>query len=109
MAENDNGHWRIFIVIIEEGFGAVANKTGSAGEVYRITRIAEAWSNRDKRRRPRGASSVIWAVRSARVFNFMTPTEAAKLGLSEDERRTHIKIVETAKPTWHRFPDRRNG
>src|SRR5262249_38198412 len=34
-----------------------------------------------------------WAVRSARVFNFMTPGEAAKLGISEDDRRRHVRIA----------------
>jgi hypothetical protein len=41
----------------------------------------------------RGASSVLWAVRSARVLNFMTPGEAAKLGIPEDERRMHVRIA----------------
>jgi hypothetical protein len=32
-------------------------------------------------------------VRSARVFNFMTPDEAAKLGITEDDRRRHVRIA----------------
>lgn len=90
VAENDNGHMD---VVIKEGFGAVANKTGSAGEVYHHPGKPKPGQTETSVEDSRGASSVIWAVRSARVFNFMTPTEAAKLGLSEDERRLHIKIM----------------
>lgn len=38
-------------------------------------------------------SALLWAVRSARVFNFMTPDEAAKLGITEDDRRRHVRIA----------------
>jgi hypothetical protein len=41
----------------------------------------------------RGASAIIWAVRNARVLNFMTSEEAAKLGIGEDERRLHIRTA----------------
>jgi hypothetical protein len=34
-----------------------------------------------------------WAVRNARVLNFMTIEEAAKLGISEQERRLHIRVA----------------
>ena len=43
----------------------------------------------------------MWAVRSARVFNFMTPEEAAKLGI----RRTTAGCTSaspTARPIWGR-------
>src|SRR5262249_60440359 len=41
----------------------------------------------------RGSSAIIWAVRSARVFNFMTQDEASKLGITEGDRRRHIRIT----------------
>jgi hypothetical protein len=41
----------------------------------------------------RSDAVILWAVRSARVFNFMTPDEAAKLGLTEDDRKLHIRIA----------------
>lgn len=88
--ENDNNHMD---VVVKEGFGAIANQTNSAGELFHHPgkqRPGQAETTVDD---SRGASAVIWAVRSARVFNFMTPEEAAKLGLSEDERRLHVRIT----------------
>ena len=87
--ENDNSHMD---VVVKEGFGAIANQTNSAGELFHHPgkpRLGQAETTVED---SRGASAVIWAVRSARVFNFMTPEEAAKLGLSEDERRLHVRI-----------------
>ena len=41
----------------------------------------------------RGSSALIWAARSARVLNFMSPEEANKLGIAEDQRRLHIRVA----------------
>ena len=87
--ENDNGHMDLVII---EGFGAIANKTNSAGELFHHPGKARPGQADTTVEDGRGASSILWAVRSARVFNFMTPEEAAKLGLSEDERRLHVRI-----------------
>ena len=87
--ENDNGHMDL---VIKEGFGAIANKTDSAGELFHHPGKARPGQVDTTVEDGRGASSILWAVRSARVFNFMTPEEAAKLGLSEDERRLHVRI-----------------
>lgn len=89
VSENDNGH---IDVVIKEGFGAIANRTNSAGELFHHPgkpKPGQADTTVDD---SRGASALIWAVRSARVFNFMSPEEAARLGLSEDERRLHVRI-----------------
>lgn len=88
VAENDNGHMD---VVIKEGFGAIANRTNSAGEVYHHPGKPKPGQTETTVEDARGASAVIWAVRSARVFNFMSQEEARKLGLSEDERRLHIR------------------
>ncbi len=77
--ENDNSHMDL---VIKEGFGAIFHHPGKAKPGQADTTVEDG----------RGASSILWAVRSARVFNFMTPEEAAKLGLSEDERRLHVRI-----------------
>jgi hypothetical protein len=90
VVENDNSHMD---VVIKEGFGAIANRTGSAGEVFHHPGKAKPGQVDTTVEDLRGASAILWAVRSARVLNFMTPDEAAKLGLSEDERRLHIRIA----------------
>jgi len=80
-------------LVIKEGFGAIANRTNSAGELFHHPGKAKPGQADTTVEDGRGASSILWAVRSARVFNFMTPEEAAKLGLSEDERRLHVRIT----------------
>jgi hypothetical protein len=96
--ENDNSHMD---VLIKEGFGAIASKTNTAGEVFHHTGKLRPGQLDATVEDGRGASAIVWAVRSARVFNSMTPEEAAKLGLSEDERRLHIRIT-NGRPIWAR-------
>jgi AAA domain len=80
-------------LVIKEGFGAIANRTNSAGEVFHHPGKPKPGQSETVVEDSRGASSVIWAVRAARVLNFMSPEEAAKLGISEDDRRLHIRLV----------------
>jgi hypothetical protein len=88
--ENDNSHMDL---VVKEGFGAIANRTNSAGELFHHPGKPRPGQADTTVEDGRGASAILWAVRSARVFNFMTPDEAIKLGLSEDERRLHIRIA----------------
>ena len=88
--ENDNGHMDL---VIKEGFGAIANSTNSAGEMFHHPGKAKPGQPDTSVEDGRGASAILWAVRSARVFNFMTPEEAAKLGMAEDDRKLHIRIA----------------
>jgi RecA-family ATPase len=88
--ENDNGHMDL---VIKEGFGAIANSTNSAGELFHHPGKAKPGQPDTSVEDGRGASAILWAVRSARVFNFMTPDEAAKLGMTADDRRLHIRIA----------------
>lgn len=90
VSENDNGHMD---VVVKEGFGAIANRTNSAGELLHHPGKPKPGQVETTVEDSRGASAVIWAVRSARVFNFMTLDEAARLGMAEDERRLHIRIA----------------
>jgi hypothetical protein len=78
-------------LVIKEGLRPIARRTNSAGEIFhhpgkpkpgQDTVVEDA----------RGASAIIYAVRSARVFNFMNADEATKLGIRENERRRHIRI-----------------
>jgi hypothetical protein len=86
--ESDNADMDL---IIKQGLGGVAERTNSAGEIFhhpgkpkfgQDTVVEDA----------RGASAIIYAVRSARVFNFMNANEATKLGISEHDRRRYIRI-----------------
>jgi AAA domain len=88
--ENDNGHMDL---VVKEGFGAIANQTNSAGEMFHHPGKAKPGQPDTSVEDGRGASAILWAVRSARVFNFMTPDEAAKLGMTEDDRKLHIRIA----------------
>jgi AAA domain len=88
--ENDNSHMDM---VVKEGFGAIANSTNSAGEMFHHPGKAKPGQPDTSVEDGRGASAILWAVRSARVFNFMTPEEAAKLGMSEDDRKLHIRIA----------------
>jgi hypothetical protein len=80
-------------LIIKQGLGSIASKTNSAGEIFHHPGKPKPGQAETIVEDARGASAIIWAVRSARVFNFMTPDEAAKLGIAEDDRRRYIRIT----------------
>jgi hypothetical protein len=88
---NENSNEDIDL-LIKEGLGAVAERTGCAIEVYHHPGKPKPGQAENTVDDARGASAFIWAVRSARVFNFMTPDEAKRLGIAEDDRRLHIRI-----------------
>jgi AAA domain len=88
--ENDNGAMDL---VIKGGFGAIANQANAAVELFHHPGKPKPGQVETVVEDGRGASSVLWAVRSARVLNFMTPDEAAKLGIAEDERRMHVRIA----------------
>lgn len=88
--ENDNG---AMDVLIKDGFGAIAEETNLAAELCHHPGKPKPGHAETTVEDSRGASAVIWAVRSARVFNFMMPEEAAKLGIPEDQRRLHIRMT----------------
>ena len=88
--ENDNS---AMDKVIKQGFGAVASKTNAAGEVFHHPGKPKPNQPETVVEDGRGASAILWAVRSARVLNFMTPADADKLGMSDDERKLHIRIA----------------
>jgi hypothetical protein len=79
-------------LVIKTGLGTIASETNSAGEIFHHPGKPKPGQSENTVEDARGASAIIWAVRSARVFNFMTPDEASKLGIGEDDRRKHIRI-----------------
>jgi RecA-family ATPase len=82
--ENDNTDMDL---VIKEGLGAIASKTNSAGEIFHQPGKPKPGQAETAVEDARGASAIILAARSARVFNFMTPEEATKLGIAQDDRR----------------------
>jgi RecA-family ATPase len=90
-AVNENSNTDMDL-LIKEGLGGIASKTNAAGEILHHPGKARPGTSETTVEDARGASAIIWAVRSARVFNFMTPEEAKKLGIPEDFRRRHIRI-----------------
>jgi hypothetical protein len=88
--ENDNG---AMDVVIKEGFGAIVGDTNAAAELFHHPGKPKPGQAETVVEDARGASAVIWAVRSARVLNFMTPEEATKLGIAEADRRLHIRVA----------------
>jgi hypothetical protein len=80
-------------LVIKQGLGSIAAKTNSAGEIFHHPGKPKPGQAENTVEDARGASAIIWAVRSARVFNFMTPEEAGKLGIAETDRRRHIRIA----------------
>jgi hypothetical protein len=79
-------------LVIKQGLGTIASKTNAAGEIFHHPGKPKPGQAETAVEDARGASAIIWAVRSARVFDFMAPDEAAKLGISEDHRRRHIRV-----------------
>jgi len=102
--ENDNS---AMDKVIKQGFGAVASKTNSACEVYHHPGKPKPGQGETTVDDGRGASAVLWAVRSARVLNYMTQGEATQFGVPEEERRRYVRISNgkanmgpVGKATW---------
>jgi hypothetical protein len=105
--ESDNSHMD---VVCKEAFGGIAERTNSAIELFHHPGKPKPGAIETTVEDSRGASAVIWAVRSARVFNFMTPADATKLGIADDIRRGYIRISNgkanmgpTGSATWVRI------
>jgi len=88
--ENDNVSMDL---LIKDVFGSIANETNAAVELCHHSGKPKDGRTETAVEDSRGASSIIWAVRSARVLNFMMPEEAAKLGITDEHRRLHIRIA----------------
>jgi hypothetical protein len=78
-------------LLIKGGLASIAKATNSHGEIFHHPGKPKPGQDTTVED-GRGASAILYAVRSARVFNFMTPAEATKLGIPEDQRRLHIRI-----------------
>jgi hypothetical protein len=88
--ENDNG---AMDVLIKQGFGSLTKETNAAVEVFHHPGKPKLGQGETTVEDGRGASAILWAVRSARVLNFMTPEDANRLGIAEAQRHRHIRIA----------------
>jgi AAA domain len=86
--ESDNGDMDL---VCKQAFAVVAGETRAVDLVHHPRKLA-AGENNTSVDDARGASAILAAVRVARTFNFMTTTEAAHIGIHEDERRLHVRI-----------------
>jgi RecA-family ATPase len=90
LPENDNG---AIDVLVKEGFAQIARETKAASELFHHPGKPKLGQSETTVEDSRGASSLLWAVRSARVLNFMTPAEAERLGIADDDRRSYVRIA----------------
>ena len=88
--ENGNGAMDF---LVKEGFGPIVDAANAACELFHHTGKLRPGVNDATVDDARGASALVWAARSARVLNFMSTDEAKKFGITELERRRHIKIT----------------
>jgi hypothetical protein len=77
-------------LLLKDGLGGIAHRTGSHCEVFHHPGKARP-GQETLVEDARGSSAIIWAVRHARVLNFMTTDEAERLGIAEDVRRLHVR------------------
>jgi hypothetical protein len=87
--ENDNSHMDF---VVKDCLGPIADMTNAAGEIFHHVGKPKPGQAESSVEDSRGASAVIWAVRSARVLNFMTAEQANKFGIAPSERYLHIKV-----------------
>lgn len=104
--ENDNGDMD---ALYKEGFGKIAGAYRSVELVIHPRKPAQGEVNTTITDL-RGGSSQEGALRIARVMNFMTTSEAAQLGIEEEERRLHVRIEggkggpgPISKATWRKI------
>jgi hypothetical protein len=88
--ESDNADMDL---AIKEGLGAIAKATNSHCEIFHHPGKPKPGADVTTVEDSRGASAIIWAVRSARVLNFMTGPEATQLGILEADRRRYIRVA----------------
>ena len=102
-AVNENSNTDMDLVI-KEGLGAVAGATNSAGEIFHHPgkpKPGQETTVDDGR----GASAIIWAVRSARVLKFMTPRRPER-SASPRTSAEGMSASPTARQTWDRWGGR---
>jgi AAA domain/Bifunctional DNA primase/polymerase, N-terminal len=78
--------------IIRDVFGVVANDTNSSVDLAHHARKKHPGQDEYTTADARGASSIIDAVRGARVLNEMSKTDADRFGVEETERDLHFRV-----------------
>ncbi len=102
--ENDPGDMDM---LYKEAFGRIAGKERRAVDLAIHPRKPAQGEVNTSMSDLRGSGAQEAALRIARVFNFMTTTEAGHLGIDEEDRRLHVRIEggkggpgPIAKATW---------
>lgn len=86
VVENDNGA----VDAAVKAFALIAHRTNAAALlVHHSRKLNGGEADIDS---ARGGSAIAAAVRSARVLNVMSQDAAKKMGISESERRLHVRI-----------------
>jgi hypothetical protein len=86
--ENVNGDMD---VVCKDAFGVIAGKSRAIELVHHPRKLQGSESNVTVDD-ARGASAILAAVREARTFNYITASDALRLGIREEQRRLHIRI-----------------
>ena len=86
--ENDNGA----IDRVAKTWSSVSEVTSVATDLVHHVRKQVSGQSEFTVEDARGAVSLIGAVRSARVLNVMTASEASQCGVSDDERRSFFRV-----------------
>jgi hypothetical protein len=104
VSENDN----VAVDVVIKALGRIAEETNCAIDIVHHPRKAAPGQESLTIGDSRGASAIVYGVRSGRIFNQMTTTEAEKAGLNPDHRRAYFRVdrtkVNMAPPEhaiWH--------
>ena len=107
VSESDNASMDL---VIKQGLKGIASRTGAAGEIFHHPGKPKPGQAETTVEDARGASAIIYAVRSARVLNFMSSEEAKRLAIGEDDRRQHVRVSNgkanmgpVGKATWFKL------
>jgi hypothetical protein len=94
-------------VLVKEAFGVVAAEANVAIDLSQHVRKPALGQEASTVEDARGSGALIFACRIARTLNFMTTTEAAKLNIAEERRRSYLRIDDgkgnpkpLGKATW---------
>jgi hypothetical protein len=98
--ENDNS---AMDKVIKQGFGMVAGRTNSAGELFHHPGKPKPGQSETTVEDGRGASAILWAVRSARVLNFMT-RRARPLRSASRRRSAAATSIGVGRWWWRMAP-----
>jgi hypothetical protein len=78
--------------LVKEAFAVIAKECDAAVEICHHVRKSAPGQESSTVDDARGGGALIGAVRIARTLNFMTSTEAEKLAIEDDRRRSYVRV-----------------